>query len=577
LRANLDTLAEWNDFFWEPDDTCNLLAREHYPPSPIDQPYTRYLMPLCTDGSTPPKGTTVCPDGQPIIQCTDGTRPVFYYLPGTSDRWIIKVQNGGVVCLGDCWKDEDRASFTSAWGAHRATRSFTGLYKPFADWPFASYNRIIIDKCVGDRNCGSNTLTSIDQFDDQGVAKGPADVYFHGYRELQALLKYLTIWNEGNRLTPTSQIALAAHSNGSNGLYMYIDRLAEYIRHDPSDGQPGLGLVNADVRGLASSFVRPSVEAENLVNNPLQDIFVWNHYAPLSFDDHIQAPLSTGPFGMADGLWYATLVYLDGIEFKWHRSWGAVVSDMAIPVSIDEITEVATVDESCFAAHGLHGGAGDNIEACLDSMHVLMNHITTPMFLSPQLYDQTLRTGALNSLTNITDSFFDLGYSPDPGSLCGSHDENFPCADPAQCAPGVTACDLKTTPAAAYAPLDFSVRVRLIARGAVNRSAGTPEESPADVGAPVGHAVFAPEWDTHDSWEKPEKMDYQMCDDDGTGGCAWQSVPLWAALKSWLEYDATVVCVERDLPGPDANGPLTGWSETTPGPLLDGRCGMAPP
>jgi len=57
----------------------------------------------------------------------------------------------------------------------------------------------------------------------------------------------------------------------------------------------------------------------------------------------------------------------------------------------------------------------------------------------------------------------------------------------------------------------------------------------------------------------------------------WQTAPLGAALKSWLEYDATVICVERDAPGIDPNRSLTQWSETTPGPLLGNRCGMATP
>ncbi len=576
LHANLDTLAEWNDFLWEPDDACNLLAREHYPPAPADDFFTRHFIPMCTDGSTPPKGTTVCPDGQPIIQCTDGTRPLFYYDAGTSDRWIIKVQNGGDACLFDCWADEDRVSFSSAWGKNRATRTFTGLYKPYQDSPFAPYNRVIIDKCVGDRNCGSNTLPLADQFDDQGTPMGQAEVYFHGHRELRALLKHLTVWDEGNRLTPDSQIAIAAHSNGSNGMYMYIDRIADFIRHDPSDGQPGLGLTNADVRGLASGYVRPSVEAENLVNDPTQDIFAWSDYQTSAFDDHIIAPFSTGGQEPADGLWYSSLVYFDGIEFKWSRNWGALLFDNGVPSSIDDIVGVATLDESCFREHGFNGGGGDNVEACLDSMHVLMNHITTPMFLSPQLRDHVVRHTGLLSHTKITNAFSDLGYVPHLDSVCGSHDENFPCVEQSACPDSVLPCDTTWTKSADYAPIDFAVRVRAVARGAMDRSTGIPEESPADVQAPVGHAVFAPEWDTHDSWEKPEKMDYQICDDAGPGNCDWRSAPLWAALKSWLEYDATVICVERDEPGTDPDRPLTPWSQTTPGALLDSRCGPPP-
>jgi len=571
--ANVDTLGEWNDLLWEPDDTCNVLARDHYQRGMTDGPYERHFIPMCTDGSTPPEGTTTCPDGQPIIQCTDGTRPLFHYLPGTSDRWIILVQSGGNACAASsCWETEDRGHYSSAWGANGPTASSAGMFKPYQDSPFAAYNRIIVDKCVGDRNCGSSTLTDVDFIAPDGTPKGTGTVYFHGYRELQALLKHLSVWDEPHKLTTTSQIAFATHSNGSNGLYMYIDRLAEYIRHDSSDGQPGLGLVDADVRGLASSYVRPSVEAENLVNDPAQNIFAWRDYDPFEFDGHITAPLSTAGEGAANGLWYSTLVYYSGIEFLWHRNWGAVLFDTNF-TTLDGMVDVGTIDESCFRAHGLYGGPGHGIEACLDSMHVLMNHVTTPVFLAPQLYDHRLRVTPLLNYTKMTNSFFDLGYTPDAGSVCGSHDENFGCVEASQCAEGELPCEMRHTKDAEYDAVDFSLRVRAVARGAVDRSTGMPEETPIGVGAPVGHAVFAPEWAAHDGWTKPDKTDYQICDDTDLGGCAWQSVPLWAAVISWLEYDATVICVERDLPGVDANRPLTNWSETTPGPLLDDRCG----
>ena len=577
--ADLDTLGEWNDFFWEPDDTCNVLTKEQYPLGQMEKPYTRHFMPMCIDGSTPPKGVTVCPDGQPIIQCTDGTRPTFYYHPGTMDRWIIKVQGGGVTCtaatggLGsDCWLDNERSDYSSAWSENPGTKGFLGLFDVESS-AFASYNLVVIDKCVGDRNLGSSTVPLQDFHADDGTFKGQGPVYFHGFREVQSLLAHLTNWEEDNTLTTSSQISILTQSNGSNGLYMYLDRVADFIRHDPSDGQPGLGLAGADVRGLASAFVRSSVEVENLVNHAAQNVFTWSDYDPLSFDNHIVAPRSTAGASAADGLWYSSLAYYDGIEAKLQRDWGTVLFDTDDPTGPGNIVDVATIDESCFRAHGLHGGGGANVEACFDSMHVLLNHITTPVFLAPHLYDFKLRVTELNSYTKITESFFDLAFAADAGSLCESHDENYRCVEQAACPEGELACDTTRTKTAEYDPLDFAVRIRAVARGVVDRSAGIPEETPSDVLAPVGHAVFAPEWDTHDGWASPEKMAYRICDDSVAGTCHWRSATLTAALKSWLENDATVICVERDQPGIDPDRPLTSWSETTPGPLLDGRCG----
>ncbi len=571
--GTLNTLAEWNDFLWEPNDACNLLAREQYPIEPTDNPYVRHFIPMCTDGSTPPKGTTVWPDGQPIIQCTDGTRPVFYYYPGTVDRWIIKIQGGGTSCsageASDCWVDAERDHFSAAWSRNGSTKGFQGIFAAETS-DLADYHRVVIDKCVGDRNQGSSTIPLQQFFADDGTPKGEGPVYFHGYRESQALLAHLATWDQSDTLTPTSQVAILTQSNGSNGVYMYLDRLAEFIRHDPSDGQPGIGLTGADVRGLASGFVRASVEVENLVNDPSQDIFAWNDYASAGFGGHITAPLSA----LAAGLWYSPLTYYDGREFRLSWGWGALLFDTELPTGVDEAVGVGTLDESCLIAHGFYGGDGDNVEACLDSMHVLMNHLTTPVFVAPQLHDFKIRESALQSYTRITESFADLGYLPDAGSVCGSHDENFACSEESQCPDGAVPCDTRYMLTPEYAPVDFAERVRAIARGVADRSGGVPEESPAAAGAPVGHAVFAPEWDTHSGWADPEKMNYQICDDMAPDGCSWRSAPLWAALRSWLELNATVICVEQDEPGVDPNRPLTSWSETTPGPLLDNRCGL---
>lgn len=187
-----------------------------------------------------------------------------------------------------------------------------------------------------------------------------------------------------------------------------------------------------------------------------------------------------------------------------------------------------------------------------------------------------MRTMDLLVHTKITDSFFDLGYVRDAESVCGSHDENFACTEASECADGEVPCDMRHTKFAEYDAVDSALRLRAIVRGAVDRSTGLPEEKPTDAGAPVGHGVFAPQWSSHDGWVITEKMDYQIRDDACLDDCPWQSAPLWAALKSWLEYNAIVICVERDLPGDDPDRPLTSWSVTNPGPLLDNRCGPAP-
>ena len=82
----------------------------------------------------------------------------------------------------------------------------------------------------------------------------------------------------------------------------------------------------------------------------------------------------------ADDKWISAAVFQPGgLEYERHAGWGA-------------LDDSPVVDQSCLDAH-----AGDTWK-CTDTMHLLLNHITTPFFVAAQQRDQKVRFG-LHPLT----------------------------------------------------------------------------------------------------------------------------------------------------------------------------------
>jgi hypothetical protein len=361
--------------------------------------YTRQAVPMCENGSDIDVigGATLCPidpnDPAPNpvqkepIRCTDGTRPVFYirYNPASPNvhNWIMRVQGGDDTCgthpdETNCYAFKD--SHFSSKGTGGAA-NFGGIFRnvgPFSDW-----SAIYIDKCVGDRNLGDNRIDdyqyyysingkvfnrALIEFPMQNIDAGRGPVYFHGKRILRALLSYLA--NQGY-LQDGSKLLITAQSNGSHGLYQYIDEIALY-----ADAVTG---GDVDVRGVPSSYVRSSVQLENYLNTGS-----WNGFF---LDTRINAPESTwyglnaynstynyyqyGNVTLRSGAGEVTILsnadYLPGgISYERFADWGAVPDKTC--------TQNATEPWICY-----------------DAMHVLMNYMETPIFVAVQTGDKAIR------------------------------------------------------------------------------------------------------------------------------------------------------------------------------------------
>jgi len=392
------------DYFWSSGGEM----KPHYPTSTTGS-QTRYTVDFCEVGSPSLDGT--CPDvyGFDAVRCLDGTRPVFYYEPGhgaDANKWLFKIQGGGDQCTEGCPVQSliptVRPDFSSAYNENPERRRARGIFSNNDDNLFKNYNVVMLDKCFGDRNQGDTTYTDV--FSGAlGLEDGSGPVYFHGYRVILATLRRL---KRDFDLADAEHILFVTQSNGSNGVYSYIDRLSDHVSSNLD--------IDAPVYLLAQSFFSPGPELEYYFENG-----TWPESyldVPTSIESSpgvINAPHTppTGACGpgfdpanpsyshwilegrkasgglrcdrddpvQADGgvhgKTYATDEYEHGYEAENLRIWGA------------DNGPTVTWDESCVAAHA----SDPDLRACRDPRHVMAHHLQTPIFFAAQSADRNLR------------------------------------------------------------------------------------------------------------------------------------------------------------------------------------------
>jgi hypothetical protein len=384
-------------YWWDPVDEA---WKPHYPEAEGND-LTRYTLDLCESGE--PDGNNQCPDAHDfdVLTCTDGTRPVFYFEPGEGadvDKWLIKIQGGGDDCDFDCatqYLVGSTPHFGSAFAENKTTRNAGGIFSNEADNLFRTYNVVLLDKCVGDRNLGDTTVLdyAYTEYD-----SGP--VYFHGYRIILGVLKQL---ERDFNLAEAEEIVFVTQSNGSNGAYHYIDRLSSHVTAT-------LGI-DARVALLAQSWLNPGPEVEYFFENGTWPANYSDIPSTVASPGTIDAPNSDPlqacgpgfdpqnpkyahwlmegrtisgaticgrypwqPYAGVDDRAYATEDYHNGHEQSIFALWG-----------VDNgVTEVW--DESCVQAHP----TDSEQRACRDSRHVLTHHLSTPVFFATQIADRNL-------------------------------------------------------------------------------------------------------------------------------------------------------------------------------------------
>lgn len=483
--------------------------------------YRAFLVPQCgdstvadpvrADGDLDPAGWR-CPDGSPVIRCTDGTRPVAHLFPADdpdSTRWIVGISEGGAQCSGDdcagtvAGNLQRFSSLLIGAGKRMPDRTFSaGLFQRAE---FADFNRVMIDQCAGGRGLGrGQTLVRFTDPVTETPAEAPA--YFHGSRIVLATLDRL-IRREG-AASPT-QVVFVSQSNGSRGAYTELDGWAEWLNSHPAVSGP------VDVRLYANSLVHTNVDIESCnvdpgCTDPLDSFDHrrggWNDIsgtvsAPDSTDLEAICPASgvarchTNADGVrtadtaANGIAFNTLDYQPGGE----------EGDAAAVWEIEP-------DSSCLRAH-----PGEET-ACLDPMHVLLYHLSTPTFLALSGYDRYMRSAGEMTAATPTHEAWSLA--------------------------------------------DYHGRLLAVARSLVRTKPGQKDEV-----RPPGHSVWIDNSADHEGATNVTKFDRTLARKEGAGAIA-----LHESLRGWLDARSphSSLCISDGKPHVNPSNPMNTKHGGTP-------------
>jgi hypothetical protein len=354
---------------------CDAVAAPYDPP-PTPRTANGHLAlrfaPPCPDGAAD------CPDDA-RARCVDGTRPAYHVDPaecltdGTCgdapNRWTFFFQGGGSCFdLASCLRAyTDPAEAAEMSTAHqtvdRAVPTRTpgdGILSERADNAFRDTHRVQLYKCSYDRFIGDAT-TVVDGEDGQPVA-----LHFHGRRMIRAVLADLarasgTIEVEGVALPDLADaevVLLTGNSGGAGGLIHNLDEVAGLVR----DRAPGARVVGVlDARFEASAENEASFETTGPCAGGACDAY--------RFD----AAGTTEAPADRPGDPPVTLTR-DRSTFE---PGGPVRSGLSawLPPAADAF------EASCASAHA------DDPTPCFDEGHLLLNHVTTPIFLHQALFD----------------------------------------------------------------------------------------------------------------------------------------------------------------------------------------------
>jgi len=317
------------------------------------------------------------------LRCADGTEPFMYMDEGqgTARNWVFFFQGGGTCNpSGTTADDSDCAQRYVAeapeFSSHLAKRSvnLSGILSPLpAENPFASYNRIKLDKCSYDRYMGRNTSGV-------ALASDPTKGVFQaGYPMLERMLglldsnggvAYRDCSDSGGNCVadvmpqlcqPGAQkFIFVGHSDGAHGLIHNIDKLVDLLKqkNDCADAEDEYFAV------IDAQFI-PMTENEC-------------KYDPAGCD--------ACAAGLGNSIYCKDGVGQDVAGDSWdddYFSGTAAPGQSRLAKEYAEWGGASVLDSSCLAEHAVSGDQ----EKCADRFHVLANHVSTPFFVRESLGD----------------------------------------------------------------------------------------------------------------------------------------------------------------------------------------------
>lgn len=198
-----------------------------------------------------PERTTVAHDGplalhflDTVARCADGTRPAFYWGPGSgsgADRWIVYLNGSSGRCATRVDRETGSRSFvgevcfeslsTPGAGAdrgylHEQNRRRDGILSEASYNPLASWNRVHVVSCSNDQYQGTRVHENAEVgIGDDGEPTVVDHVYTEGFTIVSDVLSTLA---QEHGLDQASTVILHGASGGAAGLVMGLDPHAEH-------------------------------------------------------------------------------------------------------------------------------------------------------------------------------------------------------------------------------------------------------------------------------------------------------------------------------------------------------------
>ena len=307
-------------------------------------------------------------------QCADGTRPAYYYAPGSglgANRWVIflngssgkcgarvdraagEVQPFGEICLDNIASGEADSSFLL-----RGAKNGDGILSGSPRNPFGDWNRVHIHSCSNDQYQGQRVHHDVLVESVRGRHYS-ADVFFRGHLIVRDVLSDLA---HNANFTAAEQIVLNGASGGAEGLIMTLDGLADHARSllECNRDAPIVGLI--DSRGTLPGVDNSEARFDD------RSITCGSVFA----DDCGGRGFDNPPRGTdTSGFGFDLTAYLS--HSAEHPTWGSVHEKLE--------SWGSAMDTECLAVHGVHR------ERCLEANHVLYHHLKTPVFIAASISD----------------------------------------------------------------------------------------------------------------------------------------------------------------------------------------------
>ncbi|MBI4908543.1 MAG: hypothetical protein HY820_33295 [Acidobacteria bacterium] len=309
----------------------------------------------------------------PNALCNDGSNAIFYYRPYQGavnrNRWVIQLQGGGSCgSANDCanrWCSVDTNFSSVGMSSNPAPKvgiNGNGILERRADNPMGAFNHVLVKYCSSDKWSGTARDTIVDADDPVTGAPVTMRLHFLGSRILDAAIGTLrqaggvqlnyTLGGtdqEMPNLDDAEVVILAGASGGAGGVNNNADRLGALLRRTNNScrGQRTCGLL---YRALHDSAYNP---------------------------DPVNLDFSTTPFCVRFGYCTPEEVLTYDMENGEGTLWKS------------------RIDESCGEWHRKNDP--DREWLCADSQHILVNHITTPLFIRMGQTDELLSAGMLEA------------------------------------------------------------------------------------------------------------------------------------------------------------------------------------